>query len=93
MLSLLILMAFASMVDYTKGQYPLWGWACAYAVIYIIVGFLFGVENIVALLVSAIIIGGYAWGYFKVLEYFKGQTILWLIVYAVGALLPVLVGL
>lgn len=94
MLTILLLMAFASMIDNLNMDYPLWGWAVAYAVCSALLHLLFGGGfALIPLFIISMIVALYAWGYFNALAYLKGRTALWLIVYAVGAVLPALIGI
>lgn len=94
MLTILLLMAFASMIDRLNMDYPLWVWAVAYAVSCVVLHLLLdGGFALIPLFIISVIIALYAWGYFKLLAYFKGQTGIWLAVYAIGAILPAFIGL
>lgn len=94
MVIMLLLMAFASMIDRLNMDYPLWTWAIAYTICCVLSHFLLGGKlAFVPLLMISIMIALYAWGYFKLLAYLKGQTVMWLCAYAIGAMIPMFLGI
>lgn len=94
MFVMLLLMAFASMIDRLNIDYPLWAWAIAYTVCCVLLHLLLGGGlALVPLFMISIMMVLYAWGYFKLLAYLKGQTVMWLCAYAIGAMIPIFLGI
>lgn len=89
MLQLLLLLVLAYLQD--NYEYPAFVWAILYGVMVAILNTLFGL-GVISGLLSGVILGLYAWGYFLVLRRFGDNLIVWLMICVVGLLVPALVG-
>jgi len=89
MLDALILLIFGKLQDTFQETSRTWQWALTYGVIV----FLFSVgASLPAMIAAGVIMGLYAWGYFKLLRNLADNLMLWLLVFMGGAVLPMLLG-
>lgn len=92
MLLLLLLLATAYIQDGIGKKQPAYFWAIVFAVACLIFLMVLGDEFVNATFM-ALIMGVYAWAYFKVLRIFGNSSIIWIIICLVGAILPILLSL
>ena len=89
MLDALILLIFGKLQDTFQETSRTWQWALTYGVIV----FLLSVgASLPAMIAAGVIMGLYAWGYFKLLRHLADNLMLWLLVFMGGAVLPMLLG-
>lgn len=88
MFPLIILLFMAYAQDKYDSQ-PAYVWAGGFALI-MLASSLMGGGGLVGGVVSAVILGVYAWGYFAVLRRFSDQTALWLLLCVGGLVLPII---
>ena len=89
MLDALILLIFGKLQDTFQETSRTWQWALPYGVIV----FLLSVgASLPAMIAAGVIMGLYAWGYFKLLRNLADNLMLWLLVFMGGAVLPMLLG-
>ncbi|MDO4640129.1 MAG: hypothetical protein Q4A84_00265 [Neisseria sp.] len=91
MVEILVLLAFGRMQEhfYQENSHA-WHWALAYAAC----GFLWSLVNsgeFFANLISSAIAGLYAWVYFVLLRRVADNLMIWLLVWIIGALLPIFI--
>ena len=89
MLDALILLIFGKLQDTFQETSRTWQWALAYGVIAFLLG---GGTSLLGMIIGGVITGLYAWGYFKLLRNLADNLMLWLLVFLVGAVLPMLLG-
>lgn len=85
----LILLIFGKLQDTFQETSRTWQWALAYGVIAFLLG---GGTSLLGMIIGGVITGLYAWGYFKLLRNLADNLMLWLLVFWVGAVLPMLLG-
>ena len=85
----LILLIFGKLQDTFQETSRTWQWALAYGVIAFLLG---GGTSLLGMIIGGVITGLYAWGYFKLLRNLADNLMLWLLVFLVGAVLPMLLG-
>ena len=85
----LILLIFGKLQDTFQETSRTWQWALAYCVIAFLLG---GGTSLLGMIIGGVITGLYAWGYFKLLRNLADNLMLWLLVFLVGAVLPMLLG-
>ena len=89
MLDALILLIFGRLQDTFQETLRTWQWALTYGVIV----YLLSVgASLPATSAAGVIMGLYAWGYFKLLRNLADNLMLWLLVFMGGAVLPMLLG-
>ncbi|WP_325313734.1 hypothetical protein [Kingella oralis] len=89
MFGALILLIFGKLQDTFQETSRTWQWALTYGVIV----FLLSVgASLPAMIAAGVIMGLYAWGYFKLLRNLADNLMLWLLVFMGGAVLPMLLG-
>ncbi len=87
MLDILLLLTFGKLQEFVYEETSsAWHWALAYAAAVFLLS-VFGGDLLGALL-SALIMGVYAWGYFALLRVVVDNILLWILVFIGGALLP-----
>lgn len=89
MFGALILLIFGKLQDTFQETSRTWQWALAYGVIAFLLG---GGTSLLGMIIGGVITGLYAWGYFKLLRNLADNLMLWLLVFLVGAVLPMLLG-
>ncbi len=85
----LILLIFGKLQDTFQENSRTWQWALAYGVIAFLLG---GGTSLLGMIIGGVITGLYAWGYFKLLRNLADNLMLWLLVFLVGAVLPVVLS-
>ena len=85
----LILLIFGKLQDTFQETSRTWQWALSYGVIAFLLG---GGTSLLGMIIGGVITGLYAWGYFKLLRNLADNLMLWLLVFLVGAVLPMLLG-
>ena len=85
----LILLIFGKLQDTFQETSRTWQWALAYGVIMFLLS---GGASLLGMIIGGVITGLYAWGYFKLLRNLADNLMLWLLVFLVGAVLPMLLG-
>ena len=86
----LILLIFGKLQDTFQETSRTWQWALTYGVIV----FLLSVgASLPAMIAAGVIMGLYAWGYFKLLRNLADNLMLWLLVFLVGSALPLVLRL
>ena len=85
----LILLIFGKLQDTFQETSRTWQWALAYG---LVIFLLSGGAPLLALIIGSAIVGLYAWGYFGLLRNLADNLMLWLLVFLVGAVLPMLLG-
>ena len=85
----LILLIFGKLQDTFQETSRTWQWALAYGVIAFLLG---GGTSLLGMIIGGVITGLYAWGYFKLLRNLADNLMLWLLVFLVGAVLPVVLS-
>lgn len=88
MLPLIILLFMAYAQD-NYGSQPAYVWAGGFALVNLVLALL-SKSGLVGGVISAVILGLYAWGYFALLRRFSDQTALWLMLCLGGLVLPVI---
>ena len=85
MLDALILLLFGKLQDTFQDTSRTWQWALTYGVIV----FLLSVgASLPAMIAAGVIMGLYAWGYFKLLRNLADNLMLWLLVFLAGPVFP-----
>ncbi|MBW3885380.1 hypothetical protein HHC19_01810 [Neisseria meningitidis] len=87
MITVIILLIFGKMQEYYADRSATWMWAAAFAVVISLFSLAGG---IFAALISGAISGLYAWAYFFLLRRFTDNLPVWILIYAAGAILPLL---
>lgn len=88
MLILLILLAFAYIQDNFGQKFPAYFWAIVFSIVNMGAVMVFG-NDLPTAVFSSLILGIYAWGYFAILRRFGDNTMLWVILCALGLLFPI----
>lgn len=85
MLDALILLIFGKLQDTFQETSRTWQWELTYGVIV----FLLSVgASLPAMIAAGVIMGLYAWGYFKLLRNLADNLMLWLLVFMAGPVFP-----
>lgn len=85
----LIVLLFMAYAQDNYGSQPAYVWAGGFAFINLVLTLMSG-GGLVGGVLSAVILGLYAWGYFALLRRFSDQTALWLMICAGGLVLPII---
>ena len=89
MFGALILLIFGKLQDTFQETSRTWQWALAYGVIMFLLS---SGASLLGMIIGGVITGLYAWGYFKLLRNLADNLMLWLLVFLVGAVLPVVLS-
>lgn len=87
MLQVLLLLFLGKLQDNFIENYTAWHFAIVYAIISALMMLTSDIRFLLAVVVI-VMVGCYAWGYFALLRHLHDRLSLWLLVYFLGGLLP-----